>query len=104
MIQMHAYILEHMSTINISYDESYGSIFDHSRNEHQIHAKYDDLSGMTMSAIKMFPEKSFETLGTKNSESNIDHKQPTNIVEKPYWVPVDMKKYFRYLFFCNQII
>ena len=95
---MHAYILEHMSTINISYDESYGSIFDHTRNEHQMHAKYDEESGMTMSAIKMYPEKSFEILGTRNSEGNIDHKQPTNIVEKAYWIPVDMKQYFRYLF------
>ena len=79
--------MEHMSTINISYDESYGSIFDHDRNEHQMHATYGGDSGMTMSAVKMYPSKSFHILGN----NNLDTKEPTNIVEHPNWVKVDIK-------------
>ena len=56
---MESYILEHMSTINISYDESYGSIYDHIRNEHQMHAPFNEESEMSISAIKMYPWKSF---------------------------------------------
>ena len=92
---MEAYILEHMSTINISYDESYGSIYDHTRNEHQMHAPYSEESEMSISAMKMYPWKSFQILGSNLSSSTRDHKQPTNIVEHPHWVQIDIKKYFR---------
>ena len=92
---MEAYILEHMSTINISYDESYGNIFDTDRKEHQMHTSFSEESGMTISAVKMYPWKSFQTLGSSMSSSTRDHKQPTNIVENPHWVSVDMKKYYR---------
>ena len=94
-MQMEAYVLEHMSTINISYDESYGSIFDHVRQEHQVHAGFSEESGMTMSAVKMYPWKSFQILGTNLSFSTRDHKQPTNIVENAHWVSIDIKKYYR---------
>jgi hypothetical protein len=43
----------------------------------------------------MYPWKSFQILGSNLSASNIDHKQPTNIVENPYWQQIDIKKYFR---------
>lgn len=94
-MQMEAYVLEHMSTINISYDEAYGSIFDHVRQEHQVHAGFSEESGMTMSAVKMYPWKSFQILGSNLSFSTRDHKQPTNIVENAHWVSIDIKKYYR---------
>ena len=85
------YTLEHMSTINISHDESYPPIFDFERREHQVHVEYSEASDMVMSAVKMYPWKSFQILGN----SNRDHKQPTNIVENSNWVLVDIKKYYR---------
>ena len=80
-----------MSTINISYDESYPPIFDFERSQHQVHVEFGDASDMTMSAVKMYPQKSLQILGN----NNVDHKQPTNIVEHPNWILVDIKKYYR---------